>query len=59
MAPQRPEKVQTTMRIQGDVMEAVRAEAAKTGLSRTALIEQILAKFLRPKGYKIDVRVTV
>ena len=54
-----PEKIQTTMRLRRDLVEALDKEAKATGLSRTAMFEQILAKFLRGRGYKLSVRVSL
>jgi len=41
---------QTTMRLQTDILDAADALRGPMGLSRTQLVEQLLAKFIRQKG---------
>lgn len=59
MAIGKSEKVQTTMRLRRDILAGLDQEAQAKGLSRTAMLEQIVAKYLCGKGHKLGVRVTV
>lgn len=47
MPEPRPKKVQTTTRMREDLLAALDAAAVKRGISRAALMEQVLMKFIR------------
>ncbi len=49
----------TTMRLPADVIEALDAEAKGRGWTRSALVVQVLAKFLHDKGRDTFVAVIV
>jgi uncharacterized protein (DUF4415 family) len=49
----------TTMRLPADVIEKLDAEAKGRGWTRSALVVQVLAKFLQDKGRRTSVEVIV
>lgn len=52
-------KKSTTMRLPRDVIEGLDAEAAGRGWSRSALVVQVLAKFLAESGRLTKTRVVL
>lgn len=46
-------RVQTTIRLREDLRSKIANEAAMRGVSKTYLIEKLIAQFLRSQGYKI------
>lgn len=53
------QRVQTTMRLRGDMLAPLDHEAGRRGLSRTGLVEQVLAKFLKDLGHDVSLKVTL
>ncbi len=53
------DKKQTTVRIPQDVLDKLDAEATGRGWSRSALLVQVLAKFLAERGRRTSVEVIV
>lgn len=49
----------TTVRIRADLLSKLNAEAEVRGLSRNALIEQLIAQFLAANGHEVGLRVTL
>jgi metal-responsive CopG/Arc/MetJ family transcriptional regulator len=47
MSNPKPKKLQTTTRLREDLLAALDAAAVKRGISRAALMEQVLMKFIR------------
>ena len=52
-------KASTTMRLPQDVIEGLDAEAAGRGWSRSALVVQVLARFLAESGRRTTTRVVL
>ncbi len=52
-------KRQTTLRLGPKMLAQFDKEATALDLSRTSLLEQVIAQFLQRKGYEVDVRVTI
>lgn len=52
-------KTSTTMRLPRDVIDNLDAEATGRGWSRSALVVQVLAKFLSDSGRRTSVRVVL
>lgn len=49
----------TTLRVPGDVLEGLDAEASGRGSSRSALVVQVLARFLAESGRITTTRVVL
>ncbi len=59
MSSNEPTKKSTTMRLPRDVLDHLDAEATGRGWSRSALVVQVLAKFLKESGRRTTVRVVL
>lgn len=52
-------KQQTTMRARRELLDLLDAEAKARGWSRTIMLEQVMAKWLKSAGHKIKIEVVV
>ena len=59
MSSNEPKKKSTTMRLPGDVLDHLDAEATGRGWSRSALVVQVLARFLAESGRITTTRVVL
>lgn len=50
-------KFQVGLRLRKEIAEAMSAEAAARGVSRTLLIEQVLARFLKEQGVELQIKL--
>lgn len=53
------EKRRTTMRARRDLLDRIDKEALARGWSRTTLIEQLMAKWLRDQGHEVRIEVVL
>ncbi len=51
-SPKAPDRHVTTMRMRKELLNKIDAEAFKRGMSRTALVDHVLAEFLNSIGRK-------
>lgn len=59
MSSNEPNKKSTTMRLPRDMIDNLDAEATGRGWSRSALVVQVLARFLAESGRRTSVRVVL
>lgn len=57
--PPAPKRHVTTMRLRNDLLNLVDAEAVRRDMSRTKLVEAIMARWLNSIGHKTDLEPNV